>query len=101
MTKDIEKRKRVESLLKNKNYELYEAVDGQTIEHKGCAKDWYEPFSHSHLTKGEIGCALTHYYLWEKIVKENIEKAIILEDDFDIKQENFMTHVESIPTVYI
>lgn len=33
------------------------------------------------LTLGEIGCAMSHIQLYEHIVHNNIEKAIILEDD--------------------
>lgn len=33
------------------------------------------------MTPGEIGVSLSHYYLWKKIVTENIPQTIILEDD--------------------
>lgn len=33
------------------------------------------------LTKQEIAVALSHIYIWEKIVKENIHNALIIEDD--------------------
>jgi len=32
---------------------------------------------------GAIGCYLSHYKIWQKIVKENISQALILEDDAD------------------
>jgi glycosyl transferase family 25 len=35
----------------------------------------------SHLTNEIIGCALSHIKLWHKIVNENIESALIFEDD--------------------
>ena len=31
--------------------------------------------------KGEIACALSHYFVWKKIKKEKIKRALILEDD--------------------
>ena len=34
------------------------------------------------LTDGEIGCYLSHRKVWQKIVQENIEYALVLEDDF-------------------
>lgn len=37
-----------------------------------------------HLTGGEIGCTLSHKFLYEKIVNENIEQALIFEDDIII-----------------
>ena len=33
-------------------------------------------------SKSMIGCGLSHIKLWEKIVNENIELSLILEDDF-------------------
>ena len=33
------------------------------------------------LTAGEIGCALSHIEIYKKIVRDNIKKAIIIEDD--------------------
>lgn len=64
---------------------------------------------------GEIGCALSHAKLWERIVAEDIEEVLILEDDVTIKSElleilerrsrfpedwefiNFRTDVRKIP----
>ncbi|MBC8038597.1 MAG: glycosyltransferase family 25 protein [Rhizobiales bacterium] len=64
---------------------------------------------------GEIGCALSHARMWERIVAENIEEVLILEDDVAIKSElldvldsrsafpgdwefiNFRTDVRKIP----
>lgn len=43
-------------------------------------KQYYKP-----LTKGEIGCYLSHIACWEYIVKHKIPFAIVLEDDFMIK----------------
>lgn len=37
------------------------------------------------LRRGEIGCYLAHYSLWQHIVKNNIKHAFILEDDADIQ----------------
>lgn len=67
------------------------------------------------LKPGEIGCALSHARMWERIVAENIEEVLILEDDVTIKRElldvlgwrstfpedwefiNFRTDVQKIP----
>jgi hypothetical protein len=32
---------------------------------------------------GAVGAFLSHYYIWERIVKENIQHALIIEDDVD------------------
>ncbi len=39
---------------------------------------------HYQLTKGAIGCYLSHVKLWEHILKKNTEYALILEDDAKI-----------------
>jgi|UniRef100_A0A6C0BPW7 GR25 family glycosyltransferase involved in LPS biosynthesis len=38
-------------------------------------------YKHYQLTRGAIGCYLSHVKIWEKIVKENQDKALIFEDD--------------------
>lgn len=44
---------------------------------------------------GEIGCALSHYTLFQKMIAENILYACILEDDIVLK-ENFKTTMEKV-----
>ena len=39
------------------------------------------------VVKGEIGCALSHRAVWQKMVEENIPYALILEDDVKLKPE--------------
>ena len=39
-------------------------------------------------TSGEIGCGISHHNIWQKIIDDNVETALILEDDF-IKVKNF------------
>lgn len=34
-------------------------------------------------SKGAVGCYASHYYCWEKIISDNVERALILEDDID------------------
>lgn len=42
------------------------------------------------LKKGELGCFLSHIIIWKKIIDENIDKALIFEDDcvFNCNFEN-------------
>src|SRR3972149_10864607 len=55
---------------------FFTAVDGQqiienTYVHEGnevkfnVISEWREPFNGKQLTKGEIGCALSHWLIWE------------------------------------
>ena len=43
-------------------------------------KSWIDPIEETHLTKGEVGCFLSHWYAWRSCVEYN-EPLIILEDD--------------------
>jgi glycosyl transferase family 25 len=52
------------------------------------------------LTIGEIGCSLSHRSIYNKIVKENIQRAIILEDDV-IVNGNFKTVVDLLNNINI
>merc|ERR1712107_147786 len=38
-------------------------------------------------TTGEVGCFLSHWGIWEKMARENIPCALILEDDFVVVDE--------------
>ena len=42
--------------------------------------DWIDPILKTPLTKGEVGCFLSHWRLWEKCIELN-EPILILEDD--------------------
>ena len=75
-----------------------DVFDGEEIEYADLQKiyfdtykEWIDPIHGTHLTKGEVGCFLTHYHLWKKCIQLN-EPIIILEDDavctpmFDVEE---------------
>lgn len=67
-------------------FEFFDAVYGKTLPKEELAKVDYEFYPKNYnaqktLTLGEIGCAMSHIKLYEHLVKNNIEQAIILEDD--------------------
>ena len=65
-------------------YELIEAVDGSTLTEEDMSitsPELSEQRIYRQLTRGEIGCALSHIRLWERIVREDIPEALIFEDD--------------------
>ena len=71
------------------NVVVFEAIDGKNInqdwlDEKGIViqPNYFDPYRHRGMTTGEIGCALSHYYVWEKIYNDDsITSALILEDD--------------------
>ena len=94
-----EKRKKMEERLKGEEYEIFKAFDGKELNDEKLIemgvevlKEWQDPFSGRNMTWGEVGCALSHYFIMEKCVQENIEVAVILEDDVIIP-DNFSEHI--------
>lgn len=65
-------------------YELFEAVNGSTLDEQTmeelCSTDAVKS-NPTWLTKGAIGCALSHWGVYKKIVADGEEVALILEDD--------------------
>ena len=96
----VEKRKNMEMLLNDLNlrYEIFDAVKGSEADEKEYKVNlrWYEPYNHRHMTYGEVGCALSHYSLWKKMIDENIDEAIILEDDVVINNPKLLQNIQSI-----
>uniref|UniRef100_A0A669EUI1 Cerebral endothelial cell adhesion molecule n=1 Tax=Oreochromis niloticus TaxID=8128 RepID=A0A669EUI1_ORENI len=53
---------------------------------------YYDPFSGRTLTKGEVGCFLSHYYIWKEMVDMQMDKALVFEDDVRF-QANFKRRI--------
>ena len=69
------------------SYDVLKAVDGYKVEYKDLRKmgfdtdhDWIDPILNTPLTKGEIGCFLSHWKAWKQCIKLN-EPILVLEDD--------------------
>jgi len=67
------------------DYEFFPAVDGRRLSQqeltKLCDFKWMMRYEGRELSRGEIGCALSHIRVYQRIIKENIPYALILEDD--------------------
>ena len=69
------------------SYELFKAVDGYEIDYDYLLSQqfdiehkWIDPILNTRLTKGEVGCFLSHWRIWEECVRID-EPILILEDD--------------------
>ena len=69
------------------SYQIHDAFDGRNHTYEQLKelgwdtdKDWRDPMLDRVLTRGEIGCFISHYQLWEKCA-EGTERFVILEDD--------------------
>jgi glycosyl transferase family 25 len=93
MKKDIDKKKHMQTLCEkfNLEFEFIEAVDGRLLNDKEIEAVYSKKQMINNLgrelTKGEIGCALSHILIYKKIVTKNIQTALILEDDIDFDQK--------------
>ena len=45
------------------------------------------------MTFGEVGCFLSHYFIWLRIIAEDMRTVLILEDDIDF-QPNFKSKLQ-------
>ena len=91
-----EKRENMIKKLKNNDikkheYTIIDAVDGKDLTkyklkkmNVNFLKDWRDPSLGRNITHGEIGCALSHYNIYKQCIENNIENAIILEDNVEL-----------------
>lgn len=76
----------VEKYLPNISIELVEAVDGKKLnlndkEFRKNVNEWNFKNLNDKCLRGVIGCCLSHLECYKKMIDENIDKAIIFEDD--------------------
>lgn len=99
LEKDTEKKKLIEKQCKRQgfDFEIIKAVNGNELSKETLSAEVYE-YGKEHLTKGEIGCALSHKIIYKKIADENLDFALILEDDAIIneKTNNLFKKLEKI-----
>lgn len=83
-------------------YEIVDAVDGHVLD-LSKYKDRLDDKRTAErrgigLVRGEIGCFLSHYNLWERMVADNVGQAIILEDDV-ILSSDFIHIINFVQTL--
>lgn len=66
-------------------YERFPAVYGKALSEEEIATladdEWARRLNGRSLSRGEVGCALSHIQVYEKMVREGIPIALVLEDD--------------------
>ena len=85
----------------NLEYELFNAVEGHKIDYRKLRDqgfdvnhDWIDPILNTPLTKGEVGCFLSHWHIWNKCIEKN-ESIIVLEDDAILTDKFDISTIES------
>ena len=91
------------------SYKHFPAVDGKNITQEALDEmgikamaDFKDPYLERPLTFGEIGCFLSHWYIWQEQLERNLDMVLVLEDDirfepnFDKKLEEVMTEARNL-----
>ncbi|KAG8436529.1 hypothetical protein GDO86_007583 [Hymenochirus boettgeri] len=67
---------------------IFDAVDGKALNTSqlkalkiDALPEYHDPYSGRTLTRGEIGCFLSHYYIWKEVVDRGLEISLVIEDD--------------------
>ncbi|CAD7286476.1 glycosyltransferase family 25 protein [Campylobacter suis] len=93
LKKDIEKKEKFIKTFEpiGLDYEFIEGIYGRGLSEDELRKSVYD-YDNCFITKGEVGCALSHLKIYQKIVDENIPYALILEDDtvFNSEFRNYL-----------
>ncbi len=105
LKKDIEKKEHMQNLCQKYglDVEFIEAVDGKALNEEDITKVYSSKKAIDkigrELSRGEIGCALSHKMIYQRMVDENISEAIILEDDIDFDDIflDLLNHMKQFP----
>ena len=91
----------------NLAYELFTAVEGYKIDYaklqsQGFDTDhnWIDPILNTPLTKGEVGCFLSHWHIWNKCIEKN-EPILVLEDDAIITDKFDVEEISQLPYDFV
>ncbi|XP_060053804.1 procollagen galactosyltransferase 2 [Erinaceus europaeus] len=67
---------------------IVEAVDGKSLNTSQLKAlniemlpGYRDPYSSRPLTRGEIGCFLSHHSVWKEVIERELEKSLVIEDD--------------------
>lgn len=108
LEKDIKRKEQIISqcVTFNLDYTVIPAVDGRKLSDDDLNK-LIDPEKSKGMTRGEIGCSLSHYHIYKKIIDENIKHALILEDDAKLEPnvtkalELLEKNVSDTPTIIL
>lgn len=88
-------------------FQRYEAINGKDIDLRNLSPKILHPIVRQNivdnkiirygvdLTYGSLGCALSHYNIYQETIKNNYESVLILEDDINIDKK-FIFYLENI-----
>lgn len=70
-------------------FERVNAIDGQALSQTeiNSVYDWCKSDYHKELSSGEIACYLSHRKVWQKIIDDGLDFAVVFEDDVLISSQ--------------
>ncbi|XP_075416817.1 inactive glycosyltransferase 25 family member 3 isoform X2 [Tenrec ecaudatus] len=81
---------------------VVDAVDGRALNRSvlrslgvDLLPGYQDPYSGRTLTKGEVGCFLSHYSIWEEVAARGLAQVVVLEDDVRF-QSDFRGRLERL-----
>uniref|UniRef100_A0A5F9DJV7 Glycosyl transferase family 25 domain-containing protein n=1 Tax=Oryctolagus cuniculus TaxID=9986 RepID=A0A5F9DJV7_RABIT len=81
---------------------VLDAVDGRTLNSSvlrslgvDLLPGYQDPYSGRTLTKGEVGCFLSHYTIWEEVAARGLARVLVFEDDVRF-ESNFKGRLERL-----
>ncbi|XP_058158302.1 inactive glycosyltransferase 25 family member 3 isoform X2 [Dasypus novemcinctus] len=82
--------------------QVVDAVDGRLLNSSvirslgvGLLPGYQDPYSGRTLTKGEVGCFLSHYSIWQEVAARGLARVVVFEDDVRF-ESNFKRRLERL-----
>ncbi|MBE8190397.1 MAG: glycosyltransferase family 25 protein, partial [Candidatus Thioglobus sp.] len=105
LKRDTKRRQYMQNLLAKFDLKakFIEAVDGKLLSTETIKNIYSEKQSIKNInrgmTKGEIACVLSHKSIYEQMILDNLQVALVLEDDaiFDDKLLDFIQQIDDLP----
>ncbi|KAG5670382.1 hypothetical protein PVAND_000652 [Polypedilum vanderplanki] len=70
------------------DYTYFEAIDGKKITSETLVErgikfmpEYEDPYHKRPMKMGEVGCFLSHYTIWQRMIDNNLNEVLVLEDD--------------------
>jgi GR25 family glycosyltransferase involved in LPS biosynthesis len=98
LTRRTDRKNKMKQKLESNNllcYNFVNAIDGKKLEKNNFLVEMFKGNNFSN-RRGVIGCALSHYYIWKELLKDNNNDFyVILEDDIEFC-DNFSQQLKNI-----
>jgi glycosyl transferase family 25 len=106
LPKDKERRETLEKQLNELDipFSILDAVHGASLSTEEYERSYNREKAarlfNRELSRGELGCALSHIAIYQKMVAENIPYALILEDDAKVLTDNLPATLNNLTQLY-